>query len=173
MCLNQQGVLMVVMSLGVVALPVIELRNFVLDPPRALLRFVGVLRAGMTKALDNKPVATPADTEAEPREVPPLYHTRSARRAGMYTSRVPGKWLDPIAQPHRTTPSHTQARPIAHAFSPAQFGEWSLCPPVPVHSVRPLLCIQRRIVQTPTHTHGHRPEPSCRCISFSRAAGGS
>jgi hypothetical protein len=74
-CPNQQGVLMVVMNLAVVALPVIELRNFVLNPLRALLRFVGVLRADMTKALDNKPVATPADTEAAPHEeVPPLYH---------------------------------------------------------------------------------------------------
>jgi len=73
-CPNQQGVLMVVMNLGVVALPVIELRNFVLDPLRALLRFVGVLRADMTKALDNKPASTPADTEPAPREVPPLYH---------------------------------------------------------------------------------------------------
>ena len=73
-CPNQQGVLMVVMNLGVVALPVIELRNFVLEPLRALLRFVGVLRADMTKALANKPVSTPADTEPAPREVPPLYH---------------------------------------------------------------------------------------------------
>ena len=164
MCLNQQGVLMVVMNLGVVALPVIELRNFVLDPLRALLRFVGVLRAGMTKALDNKPVATPADTEAEPREVPPLYHTRSARRAGMYTSRVPGKWLDPIAQPHRTTPSHTQARPIARAFSPPKLLP-VLVPAGP--------SAQLTAAALPTHMHGHRPEPSCRCILFSCAAGGS
>jgi hypothetical protein len=73
-CPNQQGVLMVVMNLGVAALPVIELRNFVLDPLRALLRFVGFLRADMTKALANKPASTPADTEPAPREVPPLYH---------------------------------------------------------------------------------------------------
>ena len=72
---------MVVMNLGVVALPVIELRNFVLDPLRALLRFVGVLRADMTKALDSNPVSTPADTEAAAREVPPLYHTHSVRCA--------------------------------------------------------------------------------------------
>jgi hypothetical protein len=73
-CPNQQGVLMVAMNLGVVALPVIELRNFLLDPLRALLRFVGVLLADMTKALDNKPASTPADTEPAPCEVPPLYH---------------------------------------------------------------------------------------------------
>jgi hypothetical protein len=77
---------MVVMNLGVVALPVIELRNFVLNPLRALLRFVGALRADMTKAVDNKPVATPADTEVAPREVPPLYHTRSVRCTGTKTS---------------------------------------------------------------------------------------
>ena len=71
---------MVVMNLGVLALPVIELRNFVLDPLHALLRFVGVLRADMTEALDNKPVSTPADTV--PREVPPFYHTHSVRCAG-------------------------------------------------------------------------------------------
>ncbi len=73
---------MVVMNLGVVALPVIELRNFVLDPLRALLRFVGALRGGVTNALNNEPVATPADAEAAPREVSPLSHMRSVRCTG-------------------------------------------------------------------------------------------
>jgi hypothetical protein len=56
---------MVAMNLGVVALPVIELRNFVLDPLRSVLRLVGVWRGEITTAL----VDEPADAKVAADEV--------------------------------------------------------------------------------------------------------
>ncbi len=46
-----QGVLMVLMNLGVVALPIIELARFFLDPVRTLLQKCSVLRGEVSTAL--------------------------------------------------------------------------------------------------------------------------
>ncbi len=60
---------MVVMNLGVVALPVIELRKFVRDPAYTLLRHLKVLREEITTALVDEPAAMPADPEVADDEV--------------------------------------------------------------------------------------------------------
>ncbi len=63
---------MVMMNLCVVALPAIALRNFVMSPLRALLRYFGILRGNITTATANDPAATPADAEVAANEVLPL-----------------------------------------------------------------------------------------------------
>jgi hypothetical protein len=63
---------MVAMNLGVVALAMIELRNFVLDPLRALLRFVGVFHKDLTSALICEPAggADVVSCEVQPAAFP-------------------------------------------------------------------------------------------------------
>ncbi len=64
---------MVVMNLGVVALPVIELRKFAMKCARAVLRHLDVLRRAIRVRLRNEPAATPAYAEAAADEVLPLF----------------------------------------------------------------------------------------------------
>ena len=56
---------MVLMNLGVVALPIIELGRFFLDPVRTLMQRCGVLRGDVSTAS----VGEPADAEVEISEV--------------------------------------------------------------------------------------------------------
>ena len=60
---------MVMMNLGVVALPIIELGRFVVDPMRSLLQKCGVLRGDVSMALVGEPADAPADAEVETSEV--------------------------------------------------------------------------------------------------------
>ena len=64
-----QGVLMVLMNLGVVALPIMELGRFFLDPLRALMQRCGVLRGDISTASVGEPADAPADAEVEISEV--------------------------------------------------------------------------------------------------------
>ena len=64
-----QGVLMVLMNLGVVALPIIELGRFFLDPVRTLMQRCGVLRGDISTASVGEPADAPADAEVETSEV--------------------------------------------------------------------------------------------------------
>ena len=60
---------MVLMNLGVVALPIMELGRFVLDPMRILLQRCGVLRGDVSTALVSEPALSPADAKLEINEV--------------------------------------------------------------------------------------------------------
>jgi hypothetical protein len=60
---------MVLMNLGVVALPMIELGRFFLDPVRTLLQRCGVLRGEVSTALVCEPAAAPTDAEVETSQV--------------------------------------------------------------------------------------------------------
>jgi hypothetical protein len=64
-----QGVLMVLMNLGVVALPIIELGRSFVDPVHNLLQRCGVLRGDFSTALVGEPADAPADAEVETSEV--------------------------------------------------------------------------------------------------------
>ena len=68
-----QGVLMVLMNLGVVALPIIELGRFFLDPVRTLMAAAmqrcGVLRGDASTASVGELADAPADAEVEISEV--------------------------------------------------------------------------------------------------------
>jgi hypothetical protein len=64
-----QGVLMVLMNLGVVALPIIELGRFFLHPVRTLMQRCGVLRGDVSTASVGEPADAPADAEVEISEV--------------------------------------------------------------------------------------------------------
>jgi hypothetical protein len=56
---------MVLMNLGVVALPIIELGRSFVDPVRNLLQRCGVLRGDISTALVGEPADVPADAEVE------------------------------------------------------------------------------------------------------------
>jgi hypothetical protein len=60
-----QGVLMVLMNLGVVALPIIEIGRFFVDPVHDLLQRCGVLRGDVSTALVGEPTDAPADAEVD------------------------------------------------------------------------------------------------------------
>jgi hypothetical protein len=60
---------MVMMNLGVVALPIIELGMFVVDPMRSLLQKCGVCRGDVSMALVGEPALAPANAEVEISEV--------------------------------------------------------------------------------------------------------
>ncbi len=60
---------MVLMNLGVVALPIIELGRCFLDPVRTLLESCSVLRGDVSTALVGEPALAPADAELEINEV--------------------------------------------------------------------------------------------------------
>ncbi len=60
---------MVLMNLGVVALPIIELGKSVVDPVHNLLQRCGVLRGDVSTALVCEPAAAPADAEVETSQV--------------------------------------------------------------------------------------------------------
>ena len=60
---------MVLMNLGVVALPIMELGRFVLDPVRTLLQRCGILRGDVSTELVGEPALSPADAKLEINEV--------------------------------------------------------------------------------------------------------
>ena len=60
---------MVLMNLGVVALPIIELGRFLLDPVHTLMQRCGVLRGDVSAASVREPADVPADAEVEISEV--------------------------------------------------------------------------------------------------------
>jgi hypothetical protein len=60
---------MVLMNLGVVALPIIELGRFLLDPVHTLMQRCGVLRGDISAASVREPADAPADAEVEISEV--------------------------------------------------------------------------------------------------------
>ena len=60
---------MVLMNLGVVALPIIELGRSFVDPVHNLLQRCGVLRGDVSTALVGEPADAPADAEVETSEV--------------------------------------------------------------------------------------------------------
>jgi hypothetical protein len=60
---------MVLMNLGVVALPIIELGRSFVDPAHNLLQRCGVLRGDVSTALVGEPAAAPADAEVETSQV--------------------------------------------------------------------------------------------------------
>ena len=60
---------MVLMNLGVVALPIIELGRFFVDPVRTLLQRCGVLRGNISTASVGEPADAPADAEVETSQV--------------------------------------------------------------------------------------------------------
>ena len=60
---------MVLMNLGVVALPIIELGRSFVDPVHNLLQRCGVLRGHFSTALVGEPADAPADAEVEISEV--------------------------------------------------------------------------------------------------------
>ena len=57
------------MNLGVVALPIIELGRFLLDPVHTLMQRCGVLRGDVSAASVREPADAPADAEVETSEV--------------------------------------------------------------------------------------------------------
>ena len=61
--------MMVLMNLGVVALPIIELGRFLLDPVHTLMQRCGVLRGDVSAASVREPADAPADAEVEISEV--------------------------------------------------------------------------------------------------------
>ncbi len=61
--IHLQGVLMVLMNLGVLALPIIQLGGFLVDPVRILLQACGILRREVSTALVGEPAEAPADPE--------------------------------------------------------------------------------------------------------------
>jgi hypothetical protein len=67
-----QGVLMVLMNLGVLALPIIELGRSFVDPVHNLLQRCGVLRGDFSTALVGKPALSPADAKLETGQVSAL-----------------------------------------------------------------------------------------------------
>ena len=60
---------MVLMNLGVVALPMIELGRSFVDPVHNLLQRCGVLRGDFSTALVGEPADAPADAEVETGQV--------------------------------------------------------------------------------------------------------
>jgi hypothetical protein len=64
-----QGVLMVLMNLGVVALPIIELGRSFVDPVHNLLQRFGVLRGDVSTELVGEPGDAPADAEVKTSQV--------------------------------------------------------------------------------------------------------
>ena len=60
---------MVLMNLGVVALPIIELGRSFVDPVHNLLQRCGVLRGDFSTALVGEPADAPADAEVETGQV--------------------------------------------------------------------------------------------------------
>ena len=60
---------MVLMNLGVLALPIIELGRFLLDPVHTLMQRCGVLRGDVSVASVREPADAPADAEVEISEV--------------------------------------------------------------------------------------------------------
>ena len=63
---------MVLMNLGVLVLPIIELGGFLVDPVRTLLQTCGILRRDVSTALVGEPADAPADPEVAINEVLPL-----------------------------------------------------------------------------------------------------
>ena len=60
---------MVLMNLGVVALPIIEIGRFFVDPVHDLLQRCCVLRGDISTELVGEPAHAPADAEVETNEV--------------------------------------------------------------------------------------------------------
>jgi hypothetical protein len=60
---------MVLMNLGVVTLPIIELGRSFVDPVHDLLQRCGVLRGDVSTALVGEPALSPADAEVETGQV--------------------------------------------------------------------------------------------------------
>jgi hypothetical protein len=60
---------MVLMNLGVVALPIIELGRFFVDPVRTLLQRCDVLRGEFSTALVGDPALAPANADVDTSEV--------------------------------------------------------------------------------------------------------
>jgi hypothetical protein len=60
---------MVLMNLGVVALPIIELGRSFVDPVHNLFQRCGVFRGDVSTALVREPADSPADAEVETSEV--------------------------------------------------------------------------------------------------------
>jgi hypothetical protein len=63
---------MVLMNLGVLVLPIIELGGFLVDPVRTLLQTCGILRRDVSTVLVGEPADAPADPEVAINEVLPL-----------------------------------------------------------------------------------------------------
>jgi hypothetical protein len=72
---------MVLMNLGVVALPIIELGRSFVDPVHDLLQRCGVLRGDVSTALVGEPADAPADAEVETGQVLRLPTLNSGRTA--------------------------------------------------------------------------------------------
>ena len=76
---------MVLMNLGVVALPIIELGRSFVDPVHNLLQRCGVLRGDVSTALVREPTDAPADAEVETSEVLRLPTCRNIGRTAAPT----------------------------------------------------------------------------------------